>query len=141
MEHLSTKFIGRGWKFPVTFNKRTATAEMLTGEEDIRSSLDVLFATRISERIMNPDFGSELDSFLFAGMTQSTLTYIQAVVSNSILYNESRIVVSQVEVVEVDKGSGQLQIIVSYTISATNNRYNYVYPYYLQDATNLQKIG
>lgn len=138
MEQLSKKFIGRGWKFPVTFNKGTATAEMLTGEEDIRSSLDVLFATRIGERIMNPDFGSELDNFLFAGMTQSTLTYIQAVVSNSILYNESRIVVHQVEVKYFDRYPGQLEITVSYTISATNNRYNYVYPYYLQDATNLK---
>jgi phage baseplate assembly protein W len=137
MEQLSQKFIGRGWKFPVTFSKSTATADMLIGEEDIRSSLDVLFATRIGERIMNPDFGSELDEFLFDGMNQGTLTYIQAVVFNSILYNESRIVLDEVEVKYVKEYPGRLDITVFYTISATNNRYNYVYPYYLQDATNL----
>jgi uncharacterized protein len=137
MEQLSQKFIGRGWKFPPTFNKATATADMLTGEEDIRSSLDVLFATRIGERIMNPSFGSELDEFLFDGMNQSTLTYIQAVVTNSILYNESRIVLDQVDVKYTNEYPGRLDITIFYTVSATNNRYNYVYPYFLLDATNL----
>jgi phage baseplate assembly protein W len=139
MDELSKKFIGRGWKFPVTFSKRTASVEMLTGEEDIRNSLDVLFATRIGERVMNPDFGSELDNFLFAGVTQSTITYIQEVVSNSILFNESRIVVNQVEVEYINKDAAWLEITVTYTVSATNNRYNYVYPYYIREGTNLKK--
>lgn len=137
MQNKSDKYIGRGWKFPVSFSKDTNTADMLTGEEDIRSSLDVLFSTRISERVMNPDFGSELDHFLFSGITESTLTYIRAVVTNSILYNESRIIVDQVDVIPVDSLAGQLQIVVTYRISDTNNRYNFVYPFYLQDATNL----
>lgn len=138
MKNMSEKYIGRGWKFPVSFDPETSTAVMLTGEVDIRSSLDVLFSTRIGERVMNPDFGSELDHFLFAAINESTLTYIKAVVANSILYNESRIVVEQVDVRPVESQAGQLAITVTYTISETNNRYNYVYPFYIQDASNLQ---
>ncbi len=43
-------FTGTGWKFPVEFKKELQTVVLLSGEEDIRNSLEVLFATRVGER-------------------------------------------------------------------------------------------
>ena len=139
MEELSKKFIGRGWKFPVEFRKEDRSVCMLTGEEDIRNCLEIIFKTKMGERVMQPDFGSELDSFLFAQVTRSTITYMQAVISNAILFHEPRIVLNDVEIVQSDEDPERLEVNIDYTVSATNNRYNYVYPFYLKEATNLDR--
>lgn len=139
MDLFSKNFIGTGWKFPVEFNSSEGSAVMISGEEDIENSLRVLFETRMGERVMQPDFGSGLDSFLFDQVTRSTITYMQSVVSNAILFHEPRIVLNEV-IIEVNAGDpARLDIQVDYTVSATNNRYNYVYPFYLLEATNLDK--
>lgn len=137
MEQQAPNFIGRGWKFPVAFDASEGV-EMLAGEEQIRNSLDILFATRLGERVMQPNYGSELDTFLFSTASRSTLTYMQAIISDAILYNEPRIILNEVEVEQDTNESGLLIIHIHYTISATNNRYNYVYPFYLKEATNLK---
>lgn len=139
MDRLSKRFLGRGWKFPIEFNKAGRTVAMLSGEEDIENSLRILFETRMGERVMLPDFGSELDSFLFEQPTRSSITYMQAVISNAILFHEPRIILNEVEVHLNPDYPERIDIRVDYTVSATNNRYNYVYPFYLKEATNLQR--
>lgn len=139
MDALSKEFIGSGWKFPIEFKKSTAAVTMLSGEESIQNSLDVLFATNMGERIMHPDYGSELDSFVFDNVNKSIITYMQAVISDAILFNEPRIVLNNVEIEPMPGDPAYLEIKVDYTISATNNRYNYVYPFYLKEATNLSR--
>jgi hypothetical protein len=130
-------FTGTGWKFPVEFQKDLKTVVLLNGEEDIRNSLEVLFATRVGERIMHSRYGSSLSSFLFMPMNKSTLTYMEAIVRDEILFNEPRIVVTEVEIRPSEK-IARLDIAIEYKITATNNRYNYVYPFYLKEATNLE---
>jgi hypothetical protein len=130
-------FTGTGWKFPVEFQKDLKTVVLLNGEEDIRNSLEVLFATRVGERIMHSRYGSSLSSFLFMPMNKSTLTYMEAIVRDEILFNEPRIVVTEVEI-RPSEASARLDIAIEYKITATNNRYNYVYPFYLKEATNLE---
>ena len=49
MEEISKDFMGTGWKFPIEFNAETVA--MLSYEDDIKNSLDVLFATNVGERI------------------------------------------------------------------------------------------
>lgn len=138
MDEFLHNFIGTGWKFPVEFNAASGEAEMITGEEDIQNSLEILFSTYTGERVMHPDYGSELSTFLFSPMNKSTLTYMESIVNDAILFNEPRVVVHSVEIEPAASEQGLLHIKVSYTVSATNNRYNYVYPFYLKEATNLQ---
>lgn len=128
-------FKGTGWKFPVQFRKETVV--MLTGEQDIANSLDVLFATNVGERIMHPNYGSALFSFMFMPISKSTITYMQAIISDEILFNEPRIRVNEVVIEPSISESGRLDITIYYTVNATNNRYNYVYPFYIKEATNL----
>ena len=139
MKDLPRNFMGTGWKFPVEFKKNLGTVAMLTGEEDIRNSLEILFATRVGERIMHSSFGSALETFLFMPMNRSTITYMKAVISDEILFNEPRIVLNNIEIQQSATQDGKIEIVFDYTVSETNNRYNYVYPFYLTEATNLEK--
>lgn len=138
MNNDSNNFIGTGWKFPVDFTSEGQSVVMLSGEDDIRNSLDILFATQMGERVMRPDFGSELDSFVFAIMNKSTVTYLKAVISNAILFNEPRIILEDIEIEQPEEAPSRIDIRVSYTVSSTNNRYNYVYPFYAKEGTNLE---
>src|SRR5215217_3202458 len=138
METYIQNFTGTGWKFPVEFNKDLKTVVLLTGEEDIRNSLEVLFATRVGERLMHSRFGSSLATFLFMPMNKSTLTYMEAIVRDEILFNEPRIVVIDIEIQPSATEPARLDITIEYKITSTNNRYNYVYPFYLKEATNLE---
>jgi phage baseplate assembly protein W len=112
---------------------------MLTGEEDIKNSLDVLFATNVGERIMHANYGTALQTFLFMPINKSTLTYMQAIISDEILFNEPRIVLNNIEIESSVEENGRLDIIIDYKVTATNNRYNYVYPFYLKEANNLER--
>jgi phage baseplate assembly protein W len=137
MELSSEQFIGVGWKFPVEFNTASNSAAMLSGEELIKNSLDVLFVTNMGERIMQPDYGSELDEFVFENLSRSMITYLEAVISDAILFNEPRIMVNEIEIDPQIRDGAFIEIKIDYTILSTNNRYNYVYPYYLKEGTNL----
>lgn len=137
MEEISKDFMGTGWKFPIEFNKETV--EMLSYEDDIKNSLDVLFATNVGERIMHPNYGTALSSFLFMPINKSTITYMQAVISDEVLFNEPRIILDDVDINPSKIEFGRLDIIIRYTIRITNNRYNYVYPFYIKEATNLER--
>jgi phage baseplate assembly protein W len=137
MEDILKNFLGTGWKFPIEFRKETVA--MLTGEEDIRNSLDVLFATKVGERVMHSNYGSALSDFLFAPVNQSTITYMQALIGKEILFNEPRIVVNEIRIAPSMEEYGRLDIIIDYMVTATNNRYNYVYPFYIKEATNLER--
>lgn len=139
MEDRSKTFLGRGWAFPIEFDGSTGDVKMLYGEEDIRNSLDVLFATNVGERIMIPDYGSELEAFLFSPMNKSTITYMQAIISDAILFYEPRIVTEDIVIKPRPDREGWLEITIAYRIPATNNRYNYVYPFYMKEATNLER--
>jgi phage baseplate assembly protein W len=88
---------------------------------------------------MHPDYGSDLDRFVFEGVNRSILTYMETMVSDAILFNEPRILLNEVKIEPQPDNPSYLVINVDYTISATNNRYNFVYPFYIKEATNLQK--
>ena len=55
----------------------------------------------------------------------------------SLLHNEPRITVQDVEVEFIDLANGLLHIDISYLYNQTNTRHNYVYPFYLNEGTNL----
>ena len=137
MDNGSQQFLGVGWKFPIEFKTSTRSVTMLSGEDLIKNSLDVLFSTNIGERIMQPDYGSELDHFLFENLSKSVITYMQARISDAILFGEPRIIVNDIEIEPAIDDPAFIEIRIDYTVPATNSRYNYVYPFYLNEGTNL----
>jgi len=131
-------FLGRGWDFPPTFNKRTRKVAMTTGETDIQRSLQVLLDTRLGERAMLPDYGANLDELLFAPIDTSLLTYVREGVKTAIILYEPRIKLEDVVLTTDNELNGKVNVEIEYTIRSTNTRHNYVYPYYLDEGTDTE---
>jgi len=137
MENSNNAFLGKGWAFPPTFNKSTGTVEIVSDEEDIRQSLHILLSTSLGERVMQPDYGCNLQDYVFESLNSTTIGYIKERVANSILYYEPRIIVEQIEVTSEgsnDNLEGRFLIDITYSIPGTNSRFNYVYDYYRNEA-------
>lgn len=125
-------FLGRGWAFPPQFNKQTGTVEMLSNEDDIQNSLQVLLSTRVGERIMQPKYGCNMDELLFEPINESLISYIKDLVFTAIYYYEPRINPENVTV-EATEEEGTVLVNVEYTIRSTNSRHNLVFPFYLDE--------
>jgi phage baseplate assembly protein W len=126
-------FLGKGWSFPPTFDPLNRQVEMISGEEDIRQSLQILLATRIGERVMQPQFGCNLDDLVFETLDTSLITDIKNKVETSILYFEPRINLLKVEVIPQSELEGRILLSIHYIIRATNSRSNLVFPFYLSE--------
>ena len=129
-------FLGRGWSFPPRFDPRTKEAVMVAGNSDIAESLSILLSTDLGERVMLPKYGTGLRRMVFAEASEQTITQIKDILRKAMLYFEPRIRVNRIDAQLVDPMNGQLDLLVDYTIRATNARHNLVYPFYLHQATH-----
>lgn len=109
---------------------------MAEGEADINSSLHVLLHTAIGERIMQPEYGANMDKLLFEPLNTTFATYITEQIRTAILYFEPRITLDG-----IDYGSetvnGKVDVTINYTINGTNSRANIVYPFYINEGTDV----
>jgi uncharacterized protein len=138
MNNSFNSFLGRGWAFPPTFDYVTGQVEMVSDIEDIKQSLDILLSTSLGERVMQPDYGCNLNDYMFDALNNSLIGIIKHHVENAILYCEPRIVTENVDVTGPDSSElfeGKFTISVEYTIPEINSRFNYVYDYYINEAT------
>lgn len=130
-------FLGTGWSFPPSFNNETAGIELVSDEEDISQSLNILLSTSLGERVMQPRYGCNLEDYLFEPLSSSVIGYIKNLVQNAILFYEPRIIAEKIEVTadgSFDLIEGRFTISIDYSIPETNSRFNYVYDYYLNEA-------
>ncbi len=134
-------FLGTGWSFPPTFKNLLATNEMVSSETDIYQSLHILLTTQLNERIMRSDFGCDLSALLYENITTTLLTKIKGLIQNAILKYEPRIDLLDVNFLsgESEINNGIIHIEIVYKIRATNSRKNFVFPYYLQEGTFVNK--
>jgi phage baseplate assembly protein W len=109
---------------------------MIADEADIKNSMEVLLSTRVGERFLQPKYGCNLDEILFEPLTVSLQTYIKDLVFTAIYYFEPRIKPEKVTLTPSET-EGLAIISVEYTIRATNTRHNLVYPFYLNEGTNI----
>lgn len=129
---LEDPFIGSGWSFPPAFDKKSASVAMSSGIRDIEESLRIIFGTALGERIMNPLFGCALDSSVFEVMNASRISWLENLIRTAIIYHEARIDADQITV-EPDQLAGRLLIAIGYKVRGSNSRFNFVYPYYLNE--------
>ena len=128
-------FLGTGWSFPPTFSRASLSVDMVSNDVDIHQSLYILFSTFLGERIMVPEYGSNLAQMVFRILNRTLLTQIQTMVSQAILNWEPRIDVNSVQVAQDPRNQSTILIDVEYTIRSTNTRSNFVYPFYKTEAT------
>jgi phage baseplate assembly protein W len=110
---------------------------MLEDELDVASSLHVLLSTRPGERVMQPRYGCNLSELLFENLDTRMKTLIADKIESAILYFEPRITLDQVTFDESDILEGVVLIRIAYTVKSTNSRFNFVYPYYIREGTDI----
>jgi hypothetical protein len=130
-------FLGRGWSFPPAFNVQQQGVEMTEREDDIKKSLHILLTTTVGERVMQPRYGCNMEELLFESLDTTTKTLIKDKIKTAILYFEPRIDVNRIELNTTNELEGELLIEIDYVVKATNSRFNFVFPYYRIEGTEL----
>ncbi|RGN31254.1 GPW/gp25 family protein [Bacteroides oleiciplenus] len=130
----SDAFLGRGWSFPPTLTEDGV--EMVTYEQDIKQSLRVLFSTSPGERVNRYDYGCPLRRYAFEPITTETTIRMRNDIMRAVTLFEPRILLEEVSF-EERTDEGLLLIRLTYIVIRTNNRNNMVYPFYLNEGTNL----
>jgi phage baseplate assembly protein W len=126
-------FLGRGWQFPPTFVRPGQSPLMLEDAELVRQSMLDILGTVPGQRVMRPDYGSQLADFMFADVSVETLQHLRQSVADALVALEPRIVLDDV-VINQD-GGALIELDIQYTLRSTNSRQNLVYPFYLQEAS------
>ena len=125
-------FLGQGWAFPPCVEAK-GEIEIVAYEEYIRQAIIIILMTDRNERVMRPDFGAGLNSFVFEPISETTMQLIRQRVEESLIDWEPRIIVEEVKVTADRNEDGKLLIEVTYRVRATNTLHNLVYPFYLQE--------
>lgn len=134
---VNKEFLGRGWSFPPSFDKVQNHVQMLEAEADIKSSLEILLGTALGERIMLPQFGCNMDELVFENLNTTIKTLMKEKIQNALLYHESRIRLEQVELYDDLQLEGIVMIEITYVVKSTNSRFNFVYPFYKREGTDI----
>lgn len=127
-------FLGCGWYFPPKVELDGSIADAVY-EEDIDQAIWIILGTNPGERVMRPDFGAGLNSFLFEPINSTTIEKLKHRVQESLIAWEPRIDVMEVSVDANHPERNRLLIDVKYRVRATNTVKNFVYPFYLQEGT------
>ena len=131
-----SSFLGTGWSFPPTFDRGAKSVRMISDEEDIRSSLEILLSTQVGERVMQPKYGCNLDRLVFEPLDTSLQAYMKDLIRTAILYFEPRIILDDVRL-EPFPLEGRIDIQIDYTVAATNTRNNFVFPFYKEEGSEI----
>jgi phage baseplate assembly protein W len=127
-----TDFIGSGWAFPLRVNARGGMA-LARGAQDVDESIQIILSTPIGERRMRPRFGCGVHDLTFATNDPATHGLIRYHVLQALAMWEPRIEVREDGVrVSTDPAEpSRVLVDIDYTLRATNQRRNLVYPFYL----------
>jgi phage baseplate assembly protein W len=131
-------FLGTGWSFPPQFHSGAQGGILVSREEDIQESLYILLSTSPGERPLQPDYGCGLRELMFESMTTSAVTELKDIIERSILFFEPRITLDRIDIDTSEQHAGILKIRLNYTVRATNNRSNMVYPFYFREGTQVR---
>jgi phage baseplate assembly protein W len=122
--------IGRGWAFPIASDD-TGSIELVSGVGDVERAMYLILATSPGERPMRPEFGCRLQDFVFAPADATTAGLIAYEVRVALERWEPRIALEEVVVTADPDDTSTLWIDVRYSLRATYDRRNLVFPFYV----------
>nr|WP_136251107.1 GPW/gp25 family protein [Ningiella ruwaisensis] len=126
--------IGRGWAFPPSFDAENGSVNMSQDIQDIEQSLIILFNTSLGERVMQAKYGCSLANMVQEPLNTQALGLIDTIVRTGILYHEPRIDAQSIQF-DISTRPGTLFIDIEYTVRGSNSRFNFVYPFYVNEAS------
>jgi phage baseplate assembly protein W len=127
---MSTSFLGVGWGFPVSLDGGRIAVDRY--EESIRQAVWIILATARGERKMRPDFGCGIHDLVFAANSAETAGRATTEVREALIRWEPRIDLENVDVASDPAEPSRLLIQIEYRVRSSNNRFNLVYPFYLE---------
>lgn len=129
--------LGAGWAFPV---RREAGQDetpagrplaMVAEEASVQQSIGVILSTARGERVMRPGFGCDLHRLVLAPNNGATRAQAAFEVREALQAWEPRIDLIDVSVHVGGEVGEQLLIDIEFRVRSTDNRFNLVYPFYL----------
>ena len=129
---MGQEFLGTGWACPVTPQGTDKDIAVSQYEQDVREAILIILQTAPGEWVMRPDFGCGIHDLLFAVNNADTAASAAAEVREALIYWEPRIDILYVNVTPGDDHESAILIELEYRVRATNNRFNLVYPFYLE---------
>jgi uncharacterized protein len=129
---MEAEFLGTGWKFPVRINGRGGLS-YTSGAQSVSEAIWIILSTPPSSRIMEPEFGCGIHSYVFAPNTPNVTATITSEVQRALLRWEPRIDVLEVRALSEPERPNLLLIDVDYRVRANNTFHNLVYPFYLNE--------
>jgi phage baseplate assembly protein W len=126
--------IGQGWGFPIRVNA-SGGLDWTTGPARIKAAIWIILSTSLGERLMMPDFGAGIKDYVFESNSEVIQAKLQSAVSKALLQWEPRIQVLSVQTSMSPDQVSQVLINISYQIRDTNELFNMVYPFFLQEGT------
>lgn len=126
-------FLGAGMKFPPQIDPGTGRFAVSVRERSVRESVYLILMTNRGERWLEPAFGSQMMSYTFMDTSPTMLRMLSDELREMLLKQEPRISDVDIEV-DPETKDGCLLISINYTVAATNQRDNLVFPFYLNAA-------
>jgi uncharacterized protein len=128
-------FIGQGWRFPIMVNAKGGI-DWSNGPQRISDAIWIIIKTSLGERVMLPTFGAGVNDYVFQSNSSMIRTQLVAAVKQALLKWEPRITVTQVSANPAPDEPSQVLVSIEYTINATNEASNVVYPFYLTEGAS-----
>lgn len=126
-------FLGCGWKFPPKVSPVTGKIETSAGEEDIAEAVRLILFTGKGERAMQPEFGCNIRRYAFSSLSLTDQKSMEEEITQALIRWEPRIKRPEVCLDREQISDGILKIEVRYIVRTTNNPYNMVFPFYLNE--------
>ena len=128
---MSSEFLGVGWNFPVEVDEK-GQIKMARYEESIQQAIWMIVGTAKGEQVMRQDFGCGIHDLVFAPNNATTAGQAIREVRDALVLWEPRIDVLDVEAFSDPNQPALMLIEIRYLVRKTNNRFNLVYPFYLE---------
>ena len=128
---MGADFLGVGWTSLVKLNPQ-GQVEMARYEDCVRQSILMILGTAKGERIMRTDFGCGMHDLVFANNSPGTIGQVISEVRQALIQWEARIDLLEVDAYPDETQPNRLLIQINYQVRTTNNRFNLVYPFYLE---------
>jgi phage baseplate assembly protein W len=122
--------IGSGLAFPLRVDPHGSLA-LSHHEQDVQEAIAVIVGTAPGERPMRPEFGCGIHDYVFETIDARMIGRVDHEVRLALERWEPRIEVLRVAVDASAAERGELLIEITYSMRATNDVRNLVYPFYV----------
>lgn len=86
---------------------------------------------------MLPQYGCNMQELLFESLDTRMKTLMADKIESAILYHEPRIELEKVSLDDSRELEGVVLIEVVYRVKSTDSRFNFVYPYYREEGSDI----